>query len=163
MINKKDIEDVNEFSMECIITQFTEQINKLHSKLDTRTTTYDDILKHIGNSYHSHISALEENQTEVERIKFELSTHTGIIKSIQAENEKYNSKVSAVEAQLPKDNLCCHAIKIQGKSIVDSGKTFVIDSLNIPMATDANMEILCCFSIGIQIRLMTLIQFWPQF
>ncbi len=78
----------------------------------------------------------------MEEITFELSTHTDAIKSLQAESEKYNSKVTALEAQLQKDNLRFHGIKMH---VVDSIKTFLIASLNIPVA---NMEILCCFRIG---------------
>ncbi len=37
---------------------------------------------------------------------------------------------------------------MQGNSVVDSIKTFLIDSLNIPAETVANMEILSCFRIG---------------
>ncbi len=84
----------------------------------------------------------------MEEITFELSTHTDAIKSLQAESEKYNSKVTALEAQLQKDNLRFHGIKMQGNSVVDSIKTFLIDSLNIPVETVANIEILCCFRIG---------------
>ncbi len=41
------MEDLKESLMECITTQFVEQTKKRHSKLDTLTTKYDEILKEM--------------------------------------------------------------------------------------------------------------------
>ncbi len=70
----------------------------------------------------SRITKVEGKQEEIDGVKFELSNHTDTINSIQT--AQYEPKITILEAQLQKDNLCFHGLRPQRENNIECVKLF---------------------------------------
>lgn len=145
MVNKKELDDLKEWMSK----RFDHQEKTIEDKFNQISKQYDDLLVETRQTKEKHEASLKTLNEQQAANQFDISKLSDEIIDLKAENEKYENKITSLEAQLHKNNLRFHGLKQEGnESVNDCVKSFLFNSLKIPESVVAKIEIVQSFRIG---------------